>query len=735
MRIAKTCSVLGAIGLLAGCSSLPAALDPFGYGQARITSGIDDAQTDVAFLDNYSPEQASPAGLVPRGPNRTLLALPGMWEGRYWSYCLHAGVQRPSEGDGYAYAPLKGPDAQVIRHILQNQLNHPEIEEPKIQVLIWAILARTKLSEATPEIRETARVLLSPDEIDRLNGGALGKLPPELLNKIVAMLPPELRQAAKVNADLRELLNNPVNASYEQIERIAAPLGNFPAPAGSREIAVGRWSYDDSQRLFVRYFPSGYSSTRIQFYAPEQFTVERDQSGRIGAIADRSGTRLEFTYKPEDSSTSMAGDPAVHVRVFASIRLTAPDRERPWEASTFSLDGSGWALTGVPNGNGRSAGVESAALQQRYDGAFDLTRQIRRLGTSIHQRDATHALDEASLVELGEYAAALQAVHDAQPQGAPWLARGIDLFYRAWMSRAASGVHVATASLTAPPHSANLPTYDPSPSVPGNTGRQRLAQSSNDNGGENGADRTERAKHFIDAIAEGSSAIELALEGTLAPYELQLQMLLGLLGWDLDAGRRASDGLAGRPSKKTPHVNVAPLPSVPLAVTAQLPSAANVQPLQELVDAWTRFNAQMAKAAASQQQYRSALAAGNEATAGLRARELTNNLRATGLEMLQASSKLSVLSRRLQSEGWDRPVTLAAIRKYKEALKANGFSKAELEAAKTLGMSDEAIKAAYAARLQPVTDWQDTTLLRLYDQTAEALQELGRLYAALPVAG
>jgi hypothetical protein len=697
-------------------------------------------QTDVAFLDNYKPEHASPTGLVPRGPNQTLLALPGMWEGKYWSYCLHAGVQRPNDGDGYAYAPLKGPDAQVIRHILQNQLNHPEIEEHKIQALIWAILARTRLSGAAPEIRATAQVLLSPDEIDRLNGGALGSIPPELLDKIISLLPPELRQAAKVNADLRKMLDNPVNASYEELERIAAPLGNLPAPVGSRKIPAGRWSYDDSQRLFVRYFPSGYSSTRIQFYAPEMFAVERDKSGRIGAIADRSGVRLEFTYKPEDGPAPIGSDPGVHVLAFASIRLTAPDRERPWETSTFALDGSGWVLTGTPNGNGRAAGADSVALQQRYDGAFELTQQVRKLGSSIHKRDADHALDEASLVELGEYAAALQAAHDTQGQGAPWLTRGIDLFYRAWMSEAASGARPRTASLTALAEFVEPPTYDPSGSAaqPGNTGRQRLAQSSHDNGCENGEEEKKLAEHSMHAISYGGLGVEVIFGEGHMPGPFWLPELIAdefILKRDMEMMARINRALAGCPATHSAHVSLAPQVSAPLAAPPLPPGAESAQALHELVNAWGPFSAQMAKAVASQEQYRTALAAGDKAAAGLRARELTNYLRASGLEMLKASSTLSALSRRLRSEGWNPPVTLAGIRKYQEKLKANGFSKAELEGAKRLGMSDEDIKAEYAARLEPVTDWQDTTLLRLYDDAAAALQELGRLYAALPVAG
>jgi hypothetical protein len=743
MQIAKVWLALCGVGLVAGCSSLPPALDPSGYGQDRISTGIDDAQTDVAFLDNYQPQQSSLTGLVPRGPNQALLALPGLWEGQYWSYCLHAGVHRPGEGDGYVYAPLKGPDEQVIRHILQNQLTHPEVQREKIQALIWAILARTKMSDASPDIRATAQALLSPQEIDRLNGGALGKLPPALFDKIVSMLPPELRQAARVNADLRGLIANPVDASYEQLERIGAPIGDFPAPAGSREIPAGRWSYDDSQRVFVRYFPTGYSSTRLQFYAPEKFTVERDQSGRIGAISDLGGTRLEITYKPEDSTASIAGDPAVHARAFASIRLTAPNTERPWETNTFSLDGTGWVLTGVPSGSGRASVSQAAAMQQRYDGTVDLTRQVRKLGATVHKRDADQALDEESLVEFGEYAVAMQAAYDARRQDAPWLTRGTELFYRAWMSNAAANRRAPAGAFAAHTQLAEFPepSFDPSGSAaqPGNTGKQRLAQSGRDNHCENGAEKKEQTEFWTESLSFGDEGIEILFGEGHMPSPLWLPGMIldeAILGPNIDLGLRAMRALAGCPVTPAAHLRIASSQvTVPRVAPSQLPSEASAKALHELVAAWGRYSAQMKKAAASQEQYRAALAAGDKAAAGVLARELTNNLRASGVEMLQTSAKLSAVSKQLRREGLDPAVTLEGIRKYQEQLKANGIPKEQLEAVKKSGLSDEDIKAWYARRLEPVTNWEDTTLLRLYDQTAAAMQELGRMYAALPAAG
>ena len=105
------------VASFSACSSLPTGgADPLGLRKDVLSTSISDVSTDLPFLDRYNPMQGNPVGLVPRGPNATLLALPGLWEGTFWSYCLHAGMYQPGEGNGYAYAPLKGQRAQIIRH-------------------------------------------------------------------------------------------------------------------------------------------------------------------------------------------------------------------------------------------------------------------------------------------------------------------------------------------------------------------------------------------------------------------------------------------------------------------------------------------------------------------------------------------------------------------------------------------------------------------------------------------
>ncbi len=64
--------------------------------------------------------------------------------------------------------PWPGPKAPIVRSILRNSAAHPEIPQRNIQVLIWAIIARTEFDEMPDDVQQTARALLTEDQIDEL---------------------------------------------------------------------------------------------------------------------------------------------------------------------------------------------------------------------------------------------------------------------------------------------------------------------------------------------------------------------------------------------------------------------------------------------------------------------------------------------------------------------------------------------------------------------------------------
>ncbi|MCX7973171.1 MAG: hypothetical protein N3B16_01535 [Candidatus Aminicenantes bacterium] len=193
------------------------------------------------------------------------------------------------------YALLKGKEADIGKNILKKSLMSPEIDQKDIQLLLWAIFSRSKLSECNPKIKETASQLLTEKEIRRLEGGAIGQIPPKVLELALAQLPPIMRESLQVEAILREMLAGTVLAPYEAVERVAVRFADVLPPSESRDTPLGRWSYHPDG-YFIRYLPADYSRTKIQVYHPEEFSINYDDQGLIRSIEDNRGTELKISY-------------------------------------------------------------------------------------------------------------------------------------------------------------------------------------------------------------------------------------------------------------------------------------------------------------------------------------------------------------------------------------------------------------------------------------------------------
>ncbi len=82
-----------------------------------------------------------------RTPSGGFVLQPGYYQQQTQSYCLKAGTHGPGEGDGYLYAPPKGPAEDAVITVLRNSVQHPEIEQHDMQALLWAIIARAKFED------------------------------------------------------------------------------------------------------------------------------------------------------------------------------------------------------------------------------------------------------------------------------------------------------------------------------------------------------------------------------------------------------------------------------------------------------------------------------------------------------------------------------------------------------------------------------------------------------------
>lgn len=267
-------------------------LSSFLEGDPPITTSLDDARTEIAFLDGWSPIGLQRLDRLPRTGEGAFRLRPGRFAMEAESYCMHAGTHGPGGGDGYLYAPLAGSKAGIVQSLLRNSVAHPEVPQQDIQVLIWAIIARTEFDEMPSEMQRTARTLLTRDQVKDLDDGALGMVPESVMREAMSQLPPGARQVFQAEARLRSMISSG-GSSFADLERVAVLTGAVEPPEGSRPVPEGRWSFDPDG-YFVRYDPSGYSRTRVEVSVPRPVAIARDASGRITGIYGSYGQRLEM---------------------------------------------------------------------------------------------------------------------------------------------------------------------------------------------------------------------------------------------------------------------------------------------------------------------------------------------------------------------------------------------------------------------------------------------------------
>lgn len=265
-------------------------------GRAPITTSLPDARWAVDSLDGFTPrEPARSLMTLQRTPRGGFMLQQGYFEMQTQSYCLKAGTHGPnpnSQSDGYLYAPPLGPAEDHVMTILRNSVNHPDLPQRNIQVLLWAIIARAKFEELAPDHKATASRLLTPQQIATLNRSALEIAGP-VLERAIAEAPPLVRQALEAERDLRRGLSDPT-ASFAQLERVAVLTGNAPIGPDSRAVPSGRWSLHPDG-YYVRYIPSGYSSTRVEIWVPQGSPAvgrEYDPATHIAVPGNTSRQRL-----------------------------------------------------------------------------------------------------------------------------------------------------------------------------------------------------------------------------------------------------------------------------------------------------------------------------------------------------------------------------------------------------------------------------------------------------------
>ncbi|HDJ23743.1 MAG TPA: hypothetical protein ENF17_07630 [Candidatus Aminicenantes bacterium] len=407
-----------------------------------LSTSLRDAITEITFLDDFNPQNPLPLNILERTAEGAFLPeLKGVFKFECQSYCLCPGTYGPSEergGEGYLYAPLKGPYAEIIHNTLKRSYAHPEIPQEDIQVLLWAIISRTKISEMSRTSQITVAKLLTKEELFRLNGGALGLVPEELLNRAISQLPPALQRILTAEAQLRRMLTEG-EALYSELERVAVLRGDPPPQKGDREVPWGRWSFHPNG-YFIRYFPHGYSQMTVEVYLPEIFSVQRDKKGRIVEVGDLEGNRIITEYNDEVEPISIPGEPGLKAYPFRSIRFERLHREDPEKKIYFDWNNVGWTLLGLPQGRGSISfpTQQFPDIKERYDWSLKQKKELARIARAISGESASRRVSEerlTNLMSLAHYSLALQkALETASSPDKEWIRSHLDLPRKAWMA-------------------------------------------------------------------------------------------------------------------------------------------------------------------------------------------------------------------------------------------------------------------------------------------------------------
>ncbi len=397
-------------------------------GQPPITTTLTDAVTEVTFLDDFEPWDWASLSRQPREAGGQFRLRGGAYLMETESYCLRAGSYAPGAGDGYLYAPLKGPRAKVVHNVLLRAYGRPHVAQRQIQSLLWAILARTKISDMSGDLLLTAREMLTPSEIYEVNGGALGVVPPQVLHEALEKASPAVAPVLEAEANLRSLMSKG-DSTYEEYERVAVLVGKAPLGPGSREVPRGRWSFHPAG-YFIRYLPHSYPTTAVWVYTPERFAIETDGSGAVTSVAGPDGWRLVAAYAAEHSG-ALAGHPGLAASSLRSLTMERIiEKPRRVTVAVETWRGDGWVLLeNAPEGR--------AAEASSMPGLAERLRQTESHRADVERlRRTTSASPPApALQRITALAHLRMALRDAPAgPGAAVSVETVEFVTRAWMS-------------------------------------------------------------------------------------------------------------------------------------------------------------------------------------------------------------------------------------------------------------------------------------------------------------
>ena len=347
--------------------------------EKNISTSLSDAQPEAFWLKTFESQRT-----VQVPPDYSFEYFPGYYRLTVKTFCLKAGTQRPSSGNGYKLAPLKGRVGDVVENILVRSAEHPEIDQRDVQVLLWAIQTQTKFTDLPAEFHAKVKPLLTTSDMLKLEVN-----PTEIA---MDLLPDNLTSAAKYYKDMRNRMTNPTSNFTDLENFVFSETGVTVTNPFKEQINRGMWYYLNNG-YYARLFPEAYYKSDIELYRPSYIQVSRDEKGRVTAFGNDE-YNISVTYDDEpgrDVFTTPSGK-QLPIWRFKSIQYTGPTPE-----FNKTIENTGWIIR-----DSKDLNSGSGFLYERMDDPMEADYSMRKDFTKRATEGAKKYAKEQFNKELGK---------------------------------------------------------------------------------------------------------------------------------------------------------------------------------------------------------------------------------------------------------------------------------------------------------------------------------------------
>ncbi|MFW5697979.1 MAG: hypothetical protein ACOCX1_05435, partial [Fimbriimonadaceae bacterium] len=338
---------------------------------------------------------------------------PGHYVAEIESFCAKGYTYGPTEGMGYVYSAWRGSKVEFLRELLSRYNLNEDVSQLDMQLLIWAVLAKTEPSDMRGGARTALVQLMGDRGFELMARGAINHYANEAFADLLSEADDAMRPILRYQNQMRGLFAD-ANATYEQFEQLAV----LPPPSEPplSLVPADRWSIHPSGYA-MRYKPSGYARTRLEIVVPRVPEVTRDDKNRVTRLEWADGWTLEIGYADEPGLPygEDSGLTAYRVDRYA---IATGDPETSFEAEIDD-----WVFQGVPTGepgavdqflysmgvrlfqfgwfrNGRERYEQVQEQRERYESYESWYERFQRIERG--ERPEEDVFDSGHVEDLGE---------------------------------------------------------------------------------------------------------------------------------------------------------------------------------------------------------------------------------------------------------------------------------------------------------------------------------------------